>query len=60
MATSNSAATMDQTVNGKERNAKAKEGTVSAEDQTSRRKARTTKEGMREAYTEITRPIRRK
>ena len=49
MATSNSAATMDQTVNGKERNAKAKEGTVSAEDQTSRRKARTTKEGMREA-----------
>ena len=39
MATSNSAATMDQTASGKERNAKAKEGTVSAKG-----KERTAKE----------------
>ena len=39
MATSNSAATMDQTANGKERNAKTKEGTVSVKG-----KERTAKE----------------
>ena len=40
MAMSNSAATMDQTANGKERNAKVKEGTVSAKEKDGATKAK--------------------